>query len=347
MSKELHKILDQTTCPSSEALKLYAEGELDAANAHAIEMHIIDCEICADELEGIMELVKEGNFEHLVKEINQDIDTKVGEEKKILPFMNRWMKFAALIIVFLGLGYLIDQFAFFDAHETSQVAEVSDEKSPNDLEKTKHKTFPEKNEELESPQSRKGGSAAPEANESIATETKEMEIDEAIVFEEQLNGQGAAAIAKEKKEFVFEEREVAYAADDADIEAKKELDAKDEIAALDGQVQATKQPENKPGVNNKEDLKDIERDKSDVQDIPAETDIDQLEQEPIKKSNDLALEKEKRGYKTRKKSLFSKIVRSKNKKKCCPACQDGRNICCTSRNNCRKCKAVVSTRTLF
>jgi hypothetical protein len=42
-----------TACPGSEQLLLYTKGSLGAAEKHRVELHLVDCELCSDAVEGL------------------------------------------------------------------------------------------------------------------------------------------------------------------------------------------------------------------------------------------------------------------------------------------------------
>ena len=56
MKPELNKIFVKSSCLSLEEMKEYIKGNLSVKDKRRIEMHIADCEMCNDELEGLSNL---------------------------------------------------------------------------------------------------------------------------------------------------------------------------------------------------------------------------------------------------------------------------------------------------
>lgn len=54
MKASFDDIFVTTTCPSQEQLLDYVQGKLSPEERHAIELHITDCEMCSEALEGLM-----------------------------------------------------------------------------------------------------------------------------------------------------------------------------------------------------------------------------------------------------------------------------------------------------
>lgn len=94
-------IFTQRLCLAKEELISYANGTLPQRQAHYVESHLLDCELCSDALEGIIQLREPG---HLI-EISNDL-VRTMNEKKIInenkPY--KWYLAAAIVAVFLLSG---------------------------------------------------------------------------------------------------------------------------------------------------------------------------------------------------------------------------------------------------
>ncbi|WP_109699628.1 anti-sigma factor family protein [Chitinophaga deserti] len=53
MNDHFADIFTETACPSQDKLMAYVKGELGASERHEVEMHMQDCEMCAEAVEGL------------------------------------------------------------------------------------------------------------------------------------------------------------------------------------------------------------------------------------------------------------------------------------------------------
>jgi len=105
MTNHINHIFTQSNCPSSEALKKYASGALDKETHRAVEHHLIDCPMCADEVEGLSMFENPTEFEHLIYDIHTEIDNKTS--KKTVFFTPFILKIAASFILVSMLSWII------------------------------------------------------------------------------------------------------------------------------------------------------------------------------------------------------------------------------------------------
>ncbi len=102
MDNKFKNIFLQTQCIDTDTLKKYANNILSHDEKHFVEKHLLYCEMCSDQLEGI-ELLKKTNSEKVAKQINPQILKRVEELKakkknKIIPLIIRLS--AAILILF-------------------------------------------------------------------------------------------------------------------------------------------------------------------------------------------------------------------------------------------------------
>ncbi len=105
MAAELEYILEQGACIPEDMLMDYAAHKLTAAQTHAVEKHLLECEMCSDALEGLM-MIKASDSKSIISEINNKIDSRVfseNSEVKVIPFRFNF-KTAAVIALFLLAG---------------------------------------------------------------------------------------------------------------------------------------------------------------------------------------------------------------------------------------------------
>ncbi len=103
MSNNHHKIFENPVCPTHQMLQDYLDGKLSIQDKHLIERHLVDCEMCSDELEGLS-LIKDRDK---LGEIVDEIKTKPLERKsRIISFFSKY-RIVASAAVFLILAALV------------------------------------------------------------------------------------------------------------------------------------------------------------------------------------------------------------------------------------------------
>ena len=108
MSK-LDKIFDNDTCLTPDELLAYAERRLSGAEAHRAERHLLDCELCSDALEGILQSGNVKRVPQIVNQLNERIDALAKDQPGQASFFSfqRMAAVLALLIVTGGLWYYI------------------------------------------------------------------------------------------------------------------------------------------------------------------------------------------------------------------------------------------------
>lgn len=107
--------LPSDPCLTQEQMLAYIDGKLSAADQHACEKHIADCNLCEDALEGLT-LVKDRSV--LATPLKTAPTT---EEPKVIPLRaageNRkiWFAAAAVLVIMLTSVFFMQQFAESDA----------------------------------------------------------------------------------------------------------------------------------------------------------------------------------------------------------------------------------------
>ena len=98
------KIFTSTSCLNEEQLLRYTKNELSAIDKHQAEMHMIDCDLCSDALEGLVLLsgnkIIEDTLSEVRKLIHKDIKYKKPETYRI------WLSAASLIFI-IGITFYI------------------------------------------------------------------------------------------------------------------------------------------------------------------------------------------------------------------------------------------------
>jgi TolA-binding protein len=114
MSNHLNKdIFTESGCISREKILLYKEGLLRRSDMHAVERHLVDCQLCSEALEGL-ELVPNPSVLH---ELSNRFSNQ--NEKPKSDFRNYWAIAATLAGIALLTYFAVDQ---FNSIQTNQQA---------------------------------------------------------------------------------------------------------------------------------------------------------------------------------------------------------------------------------
>ena len=105
---DLKTVFASSNCPSDETLMRYVQQKLKMDSLRAMELHLADCDICSDIVEGFqiannMALVKSD-----VSEINQRIEKRIAlsETKFFSISRNKLYAIAASVLVLAGIGLI-------------------------------------------------------------------------------------------------------------------------------------------------------------------------------------------------------------------------------------------------
>lgn len=105
MSSKNIKIFDPTGCISEEALVEYVHGRLGVHLKKQVEIHINECDFCADALEGISLMENKEHAKAAIIQLNEKIANhgKAAQPAGKVIIMNYW-RVAAAIAIFIVLG---------------------------------------------------------------------------------------------------------------------------------------------------------------------------------------------------------------------------------------------------
>jgi len=114
MKPEINNIFNHTICLTSSEIQKYVSGKLNEKDIRRVELHIADCPMCNDELDGYMLLKGKNNLPNIIYDINNKIDKKVFGSKLIpqdssrKKINKRFFSIAASLILLLGAGFIIN-----------------------------------------------------------------------------------------------------------------------------------------------------------------------------------------------------------------------------------------------
>ena len=114
MKTEINHIFKQSSCLTQYEIERYVSGTLSENELRKVELHIADCPMCNDEIDGYSLLHDKNNLPFVIAELNERIDKKISE-KKVIPLIShrkktikRFISIAASLILLLGAGFVIN-----------------------------------------------------------------------------------------------------------------------------------------------------------------------------------------------------------------------------------------------
>jgi len=102
MSNNHHKIFEGSECPTHQMLQDYLDDKLSAEEKHMVERHLIDCEMCSDEIEGLSLIDDRDNLKMIVSDIKT---IPLDRKTRVVPFLSRYrfLTSAAALIVLAAI----------------------------------------------------------------------------------------------------------------------------------------------------------------------------------------------------------------------------------------------------
>ncbi|MEA1874489.1 MAG: tetratricopeptide repeat protein [Bacteroidota bacterium] len=107
MSKNLLHIFNKTDHIDESKLWLYSKGKLHRDEAHEVEKHLVDCEMCSDIVEGFSKFSSEGNFNAAMNRVSEAFFNAARRKRKLII---RQLSIAAGFVLIAASGiFLITQ----------------------------------------------------------------------------------------------------------------------------------------------------------------------------------------------------------------------------------------------
>jgi len=118
MKNKLDNIFTSSGCPNDGVLQKYLNGELSHQQKHKIEEHLINCEMCSDELEGLLIINNTKELDIVVERINNKINDKLKSQKT--KFIYTYGKIAAALLILISIGSLFILFNHYKNTDTKK-----------------------------------------------------------------------------------------------------------------------------------------------------------------------------------------------------------------------------------
>ncbi len=109
MKKYQNILTNSSACLTTELMQKYIAENLSDSDKRNVEMHLADCEMCSDELEGLSLLKNPKKLNIFVDELNKKIDLKTKSKPKLV-FLQRirpYYSAAALVLVLISVSIFL------------------------------------------------------------------------------------------------------------------------------------------------------------------------------------------------------------------------------------------------
>ncbi len=110
--------INTSKCPTQKELEQYVFSNMNPAEQHTIEKHLLNCKVCDDAVEGLMLLKDEKELTLAASNINSKIDYLLAEKKS---------KKSMIIAIAAGLALLVGITFYFSNENNEQLASTIDE----------------------------------------------------------------------------------------------------------------------------------------------------------------------------------------------------------------------------
>lgn len=154
-------IFATSDCPSPEVLQNYLNNTLSKEEKRQVEEHLIDCEMCSDELEGLASMKDIEKLPEIIDDIQQELGISEAKKIRLRPV---YQLAAAIAVLFIVAGSIFLTEYLSDNGTTEMVSQTVEE---TDNEKV-----------------------SPVKEKSIAKTSRESKIEDEVVSSEKDSGKG-------------------------------------------------------------------------------------------------------------------------------------------------------------
>jgi TolA-binding protein len=119
---------------TQDQIRAYLANELDGSELRAVEVHLVDCELCADAIEGYSLMDDPAAGLGMSESIAKDISAITGHKSSKVITMGRTQMIAASVVVLVlaGVGFMINSLMNDPLDSQLAVAESEDAKPRTD-----------------------------------------------------------------------------------------------------------------------------------------------------------------------------------------------------------------------
>jgi len=104
MNNNLHTVFSGSDCPTHDQLLGYVDNRLPEKEKHLIEMHLVDCEMCSDEVEGLAAMRDPEQLPVIVEELEQRV--AASQSRRFRMNTRAILAAAAIIVLLVGAVFI-------------------------------------------------------------------------------------------------------------------------------------------------------------------------------------------------------------------------------------------------
>jgi hypothetical protein len=101
MNEAYNDLFTATPCPTQQELLDYVQGKLSAEKQHEIELHLSDCELCSEAVEGLNAFEKKEIIPVYLRQMKWQMLRKLHSKKQAKKQMDTYIQLAIVVIVIL------------------------------------------------------------------------------------------------------------------------------------------------------------------------------------------------------------------------------------------------------
>ncbi|WP_143097770.1 anti-sigma factor [Chitinophaga sp. CF118] len=106
MKEEYNDLFTTTQCPAQQELLDYVQGRLSPEKQHEVELHLADCELCSEAVEGLAAFRQKEQIPGMLKQMKKQVLRKLRTRKRRKDQVAYFTQLAiiALVILFILLA---------------------------------------------------------------------------------------------------------------------------------------------------------------------------------------------------------------------------------------------------
>jgi len=101
MNEEYNDLFTITQCPSQQQLLDYVQGRLTQEQQHEVEMHLADCELCSEAVEGLATIKQKEQIPVWLQQMRNQMLRKLRSRKRRKDQVTYYTQLAIIVIVIL------------------------------------------------------------------------------------------------------------------------------------------------------------------------------------------------------------------------------------------------------
>ncbi len=106
MNDHFTDIFTETACPTQDQLLAYVQGKLSPEERHEVELHLADCELCSEAVEGLSAIREKEQIPAWLRQAKWNVLQKLRRKnrKKKKEHFYLYIAVIALMIIFLAIA---------------------------------------------------------------------------------------------------------------------------------------------------------------------------------------------------------------------------------------------------